>query len=167
MGRITQRVRSAVLMMGVALSALAAPEAVRAQAPPFECGFDAEPGADARSFAEAYLNAWNSRDEIALRTFFAKSVVYRDATANIHLDGIDAVLAHLQRQVSVSPDLRWTLTDVICESPSRIALRWLSARTINGQRIEVEGVSILNLVAGRVVTGTDFSAACGVPAAGR
>lgn len=140
----------------LALVAAMLPGWSAAQAPAFECGYAVESGLDARGFADAYLTAWNERDEAALRGFFAKNIVYRDATAGQTLEGVDAVLGHLQQQVSTYPDLRWTATDVICENPSRLVIRWLSWRTVEGRKVEAEGVSILNLVGGRVVTNTDF-----------
>lgn len=127
-----------------------------AQAPAFECGYAVTSGMDARRFADAYLSAWSERDELALRTFLAKNIVYRDATAGQTLEGIDAMLGHLQQLASAAPDLRWQTTDVICENPSRLVIRWLSWRTLEGRKVEAEGVSILNLVGGRVVTNTDF-----------
>ncbi len=137
----------------VALSPAPAP----AQGPPFQCGYAVESGEDARGFADAYLSAWNDRDEVALRTFFARSIVYRDATHGQTFDGVDAVIDYLQQLVKAAPDLRWSVTDVICENPSRLVIRWLSWRSIDGRKVELEGVSILNLVGGRIVTNTDFS----------
>jgi ketosteroid isomerase-like protein len=132
------------------------PVPATAQAPAFECGYAVEPGEDARSFADAYLSAWNERDEVALRTFFARNIVYRDATHGQTLEGIDAVIDYLQQLVKTSPDVRWNVTDVICENPSRLVIRWLSWRRIEGKQVELEGVSILHLVGGRIVTNTDF-----------
>ncbi len=132
------------------------PAAATAQAPAFECGYAVESGMDARGFADAYLSARNERDEVALRSFLAKNIVYRDATAGQTMEGIDAVLAYMQQQIRAHPDLRWNTTDVICENASRLVIRWLSWRTVEGRKIEAEGVSILNLVGGRIVTHTDF-----------
>ncbi len=140
----------------VALLAALLPGWSAAQAPAFECGYAVESGMDARGFADAYLSARNERDELALRSFLAKNIVYRDATAGQTMEGIEAVLGYMQQQVRTHPDLRWNTTDVICENASRLVIRWLSWRTVEGRKFEAEGVSILNLVGGRIVTHTDF-----------
>lgn len=136
--------------------AVVLPTGAAAQAPAFECGYAVDAGLDARRFADVYFAAWNERDELALRAYLAKNIVYRDVSAGHTLEGIDAVLGHLQQQAAAYPDLRWNATDVICENPSRLVIRWLSWRTVDGRKVEAEGVSILGLVGGRVVTSTDF-----------
>lgn len=151
-----KRARRSRLSWAAAVMVALASAPSLAQGPPFECGYAAEPGQDARSFADAYLTAWNERDEVALRTFLARNVVYRDATYGQTFDGVDAVIDYLQQLVKGTPDLRWSVTDVICENPSRLVIRWLSWRSIEGKKVELEGVSILHLVGGRIVTNTDF-----------
>lgn len=147
--------RSALMWTAAALMGLP-PAFAAAQAPPFQCGYAVESGQDARGFADAYLTARNDRDEVALRGFFARNIVYRDATLGQTYDGADAVIDYLQQQIKAAPDLRWSVTDVICENPSRLVIRWLSWRTVDGSKVELEGVSIMNLVGGRIVTNTDF-----------
>lgn len=132
------------------------PVPAAAQGPPFECGYAVESGQDARGFADAYLTARNDRDEVAMRLFFARNIVYRDATNGQTYDGVDAVIEYLQQQIKAAPDLRWSVTDVICENASRLVIRWLSWRNVEGKKVELEGVSIMNLVGGRIVTNTDF-----------
>lgn len=128
-----------------------------AQVPSFECGYAVESGQDVRSFADAYLAAWNDRDEVSLRNFFARNIVYRDATYGQIHEGIEAVIDDFRQQIRAAPDLRRSVTDVICENPSRFVIRWLSWRSVDGKPLELEGVSILNLVGGRIVTTTDFT----------
>lgn len=152
-----KRERRSCLWWAAAAIVALSPVTAAAQGPAFQCGYAVESGQDARSFADAYLTAWNDRDEVALRTFFARNIVYRDATNGQTFDGVDAVIDYLQQLIKASPDLRWSVTDVICENPSRLVIRWLSWRSIEGKKVELEGVSILNLVGGRIVTNTDFT----------
>jgi ketosteroid isomerase-like protein len=112
---------------------------------------------DARTFAESYLDAWNRRDEAALRgTFFAPHATYRDIALQEMLGGIDAIIGFMKNLARTFPDVRWDVLDVIAESENRLAIQWMSRRTINGVMNETEGVSVMHRQDGRILLNTDF-----------
>lgn len=112
---------------------------------------------DARAFATGYLEAWNRRDEALLRgVYFARDVIYREIALKETLTGVDAVVDFMRHLAQTFPDVRWEVLDVVAESEDKLAVQWMSRRTIDGRIAEAEGVSIMHRHSGRIVLNADF-----------
>jgi predicted ester cyclase len=111
---------------------------------------------DARTFADAYFAMWNERRIDDAATFFVDDVRYRDIALGETLEGIEAVRRFMTGLFARFPDVRWEAIDTVQESPGKIAIQWISRRTIDGAPDEVEGVSIVHLRNGRVFDNADF-----------
>jgi predicted ester cyclase len=115
------------------------------------------PTFDAHAFASGYLDAWNRRDEALLRrVFFAPDVIYREIALKETLTGVDAVMSFMLHLATTFPDVRWDVLDVVAESEDKLAIQWMSRRTVNGMMTEAEGVSVMHRSGGRIVLNADF-----------
>ncbi len=115
------------------------------------------PRFDAHAFASGYLDAWNRRDEALLRnTFFAPDVIYREIALKQTLTGVDAVMGFMHHLAQTFPDVRWDVIDVVAEGEEKLAVQWMSRRTVNGTMTEAEGVSVMHRRGGRIVLNADF-----------
>ena len=111
---------------------------------------------NAREFAGAYLAAWNRRDEVALRSYFTPEAQYREIALKKSLEGVDDIIGFMRHLQQAFPDVRWDVIDVVADSGNKLAIQWMSRRTIDGTPNEAEGVSFMHLRNGRITLNADF-----------
>jgi steroid delta-isomerase-like uncharacterized protein len=116
---------------------------------------------DLSNYTDAINRAWNSRDFEKVLGFYSPHYVGEDVGQAFLLRGHEGVRAMLQTYWQAFPDLEFTLTDAVVQD-SRVAIVWMAEGTHRGtimnipptgHRVEVRGVSILDVQGGLIVRG--------------
>jgi steroid delta-isomerase-like uncharacterized protein len=116
---------------------------------------------DLATFADVITQAWNSHDMEKVLRFYSSHYVGEDVGQAFLLRGHAGVRAMLENYWQAFPDLEFTVTDTVIQD-SRIAIVWMAEGTHQGtimnipqtgHRVEVSGVSIIDVKDGLVVRG--------------
>ena len=116
---------------------------------------------DLATFADVITKAWNSHDMEKVLCFYSSRYVGEDVGQAFLLRGHEGVRAMLENYWQAFPDLEFTVTDTLIQD-SRIAIVWMAEGTHQGtimnipqtgHRVEVSGVSIIDVEDGLVVRG--------------
>ena len=116
---------------------------------------------DLAIYAETINDAWNSHDINKVISFYAPEYVGADIGQASPLRGHDDLRAMLENYWKAFPDLRFVIMDTVIQN-SRIAIIWLGEGTHQGtfmnipptgRKVEVRGVSIIDVEYGLVVRG--------------
>ncbi len=116
---------------------------------------------DLAIYAETINDAWNSHDINKVISFYAPEYVGADIGQASLLRGHDGLRAMLENYWKAFPDLRFVIMDTVIQD-SRIAILWLGEGTHQGtfmnipptgRKVEVRGVSIVDVEDGLVVRG--------------
>jgi ketosteroid isomerase-like protein len=91
-----------------------------------------------------------------LRTAFAPDAKYREIALKKTLEGVEEIIGFMRHLAKTFPDVRWDVVDVVAESPDKLAIQWMSRRTIEGVMNEAEGVSFMHRRDGRIWLNADF-----------
>jgi steroid delta-isomerase-like uncharacterized protein len=113
------------------------------------------------NYAETINEAWNSHDIEKVISFYASNYIGEDVGQVSPLRGQDAMRTMLESYWRAFPDLKFKVISTLVEG-SRIAILWIGEGTHQGtimnipptgHRVEVRGVSIIDVVDGLVVRG--------------
>ena len=116
---------------------------------------------DLSTFADIINQAWNSHEIEKVLGFYSSHYVGEDVGQAFLLRGPEGVRAMLENYWQAFPDLEFTVTDTVVQD-SRIAIVWIAEGTHQGtimnipptgHRMEVRGVSIIDLENGLIVRG--------------
>jgi steroid delta-isomerase-like uncharacterized protein len=116
---------------------------------------------DLTTFADVITQAWNSHDMENVLRFYSSDYVGEDVGQAFLLRGQEGVRAMLENYWQAFPDLEFTVTDTVIQD-SRMAIVWMAEGTHQGtimnipqtgHRVEVSGVSIIDVEDGLVVRG--------------
>jgi steroid delta-isomerase-like uncharacterized protein len=116
---------------------------------------------DLALYAETMNVAWNSHDINRVISFYAPDYVGADIAQASPLHGHDGLRVMLENYLRAFPDLRFVIIDTVIQD-SRIAITWLGQGTHQGtimnipptgRKVEVRGVSIVDVQDGLVVRG--------------
>ena len=116
---------------------------------------------DLAIYAETINEAWNSHDMEKVLSFYSPEYIADDVGQASLLRGHEGLRAMLEMYWVAFPDLRFAVTDVVIQD-SRVAIVWVAEGTHQGpimnipptgHRVEVRGVSIIDVVDGLVVRG--------------
>jgi steroid delta-isomerase-like uncharacterized protein len=116
---------------------------------------------DLASYAENINQAWNSHDIERMIGFFSPDYIGDDVGLASPLHGRDGFRTRLQEYWTAFPDLRFELISTLVEG-NRVVIVWSGEGTHQGtimripptwHRVQVRGVSILDVQDGMVVHG--------------
>jgi ketosteroid isomerase-like protein len=101
--------------------------------------------AQATSYAEKFLTAWNSQDVEAVIACYAADVVYHDPTASGEVRGAEGMRKYLHK-LFAAWTMRWELREAFgLQEPEGVVVLWHAAfgRRGDEETVEVDGVDLL------------------------
>jgi steroid delta-isomerase-like uncharacterized protein len=113
------------------------------------------------AYAETINEAWNSHDIEKVLSFYSSEYIGDDIGQSSLLRGHDGLRAMLETYWQAFPDLQFRVTDRLIQD-SRLVVVWVAEGThqgtimnipSTGHRVEVRGVSIIDVEDGLVVRG--------------
>ena len=116
---------------------------------------------DLATFADVISQAWNSHDMENVLRFYSPEYIGDDVGQAAHLLGHAGLRAMLDTYWNAFPDLRFVCTDCMMQG-SRVAAVWVAEGTHQGtimnipptgHRVEVKGMSVLDVKDGLIVRG--------------
>lgn len=116
---------------------------------------------DLTVYAEVINEAWNSHDIEKVLSFYSPEYVGDDVGQASLLRGHEGLRAMLDVYWEAFPDLRFVITNTVVQD-SRVAIVWVAEGTHHGtimnipptgRKVEVRGVSIIDVRDGLVVRG--------------
>src|SRR5262245_51468545 len=116
---------------------------------------------DLATYADTINRAWNSHDIEKVLNFYSSEYVGEDVGQASLLHGHDGLRAMLEMYWRAFPDLQFAVIEAVAED-SRVAIVWVAEGTHQGpimnipptgHRVEVRGVSIIDVKDGMVVSG--------------
>ena len=116
---------------------------------------------DLARYAETINEAWNSHDIEEVIRFYAPDYIGEDVGQAAPLRGREGMRAMLKNYWQAFPDLKFQVISTLTES-SRIAILWIGEGTHRGtimnipptgHRVQVRGVSIIDVENGLIVRG--------------
>ena len=116
---------------------------------------------DLATYADTINRAWNSHDIEKVLNFYSSDYVGEDVGQASLLHGHEGLRAMLEMYWRAFPDLQFAVMEAVVQD-SRVAIVWVAEGTHQGtimnipptgHRVEVRGVSIINVKDGRVVSG--------------
>lgn len=117
--------------------------------------------ADLATYADVINQAWNSHDIERVLSFYSYEYVGDDVGQASLLHGHESLRAMLEMHWKAFPDLKFRVTDKVIQD-SRVAIVWVAEGTHQGpimnipptgHKVEVRGVSIIDVEDGLVVHG--------------
>jgi steroid delta-isomerase-like uncharacterized protein len=113
----------------------------------------------ARQVAEAYIDAWNRHDSIAIDTLIAPQGTHEDMPSNFVATGPGGVRAMMKDLSQALPDYAWTVTDLI-EGDPRLAVLWTwkgtfsgknpAGKTVKNEPVSGKGMSLVVVENGKI-----------------
>ena len=85
----------------------------------------------AKSVAQAYVEAWNRHDSVAVDSLLAPDGLHEDLSQNVHVQGRTQVANFLRTMLRANPDFKWQVTNVI-EEGRYVALEWTWSSSFTG-----------------------------------
>ena len=117
--------------------------------------------ADLATYAETINAAWNSHDIEKVLSFYSPEYIGDDVGQASLQHGHEGLRAMLELHWKAFPDLQFTVMDTVVQD-SRVTIVWVAEGTHQGpimnipptgHRVEVRGVSIIDVENGMVVRG--------------
>ena len=118
-----------------------------------------------KAVVQAYVNAWNRHDSVAVDTLLAPDAVHEDHAQNFRGKGKAAIVGFMRRTIAAEPDFKWDVTNSI-EEGRYVALEWTWTATYTGpdptgkqvtkRRISGKGASIAEVENRKVKRITDY-----------
>jgi steroid delta-isomerase-like uncharacterized protein len=109
---------AAVILAAVSLHACA----VEKKPPVVESG---------KAVVQAYIDAWNKHDSVAIDTLLAPDAIHEDFAQNFRGRGSAAIVKFMRGHVAVQPDFKWQVTNSI-EEGRYVSLEWTWTGTYTG-----------------------------------
>jgi steroid delta-isomerase-like uncharacterized protein len=146
-----KRIALAVIVGGFALAACTAKQ----QEPP---------ATSHKAVLDAYIDAWNRHDSLALDTLLTKDGYHEDVAFGIHATNPDGVHAFMRDLIKQEPDYVWKVTNVV-EGENALAIEWTWTSTFTGDspngpvkalKISGRGASVAELENGKIKRFSDY-----------
>jgi steroid delta-isomerase-like uncharacterized protein len=121
-------------------------------------------GPDPKTVVQAYVDAWNRHDSLALDTILAPNGVHEDIAWGFRGEGPAAVRGFMRDVIAVSPDFHWEVTSSFSDG-NRVTAEWTWTASFTGpgpsgpvtnQRVNGRGAAVVEVVDGRIVRLTDY-----------
>ena len=119
---------------------------------------------DPKTVLQAYVDAWNRHDSLALDTLLAPAGIHEDLAWGFRGEGPAAVRAFMRDVIAVSPDYHWQVTSSITNGQS-IAAEWTWTATYTGPSprgpvtnlpITGRGAAVARIANGRIARLSDY-----------
>jgi len=123
-----------------------------------------KPATNAQATLQAYVDAWNRHDSLALDTLLAPTGVHEDLAWGFRGEGAAAVRAFMRDVIAVSPDYKWVITRSFADGQN-VAAEWTWTATYTGpspigpvtnQPISGRGAAIVRIEGGKIAHFTDY-----------
>lgn len=117
-----------------------------------------------KNLIEAYVDAWNRHDSIAVDTLLAKDGIHEDAAFGLKAKPPDETNAMMRDLIKSGPDYVWKLTNV-AEDGDKVAAEWTWTSTYTGdspngpvvaQKISARGSSFAEIENGKIKRFTNY-----------
>jgi steroid delta-isomerase-like uncharacterized protein len=118
-----------------------------------------------KAIVQAYVDAWNRHDSVAIDTLLAPNAVHEDFAQNFRGRGSAQIVKFMRQTVVTQPDFKWEVTNSI-EEGREVALEWkwtatysgpdLRGNPITNRRISGRGASFAEVENRKVKRMTDY-----------
>lgn len=118
-----------------------------------------------KAVVQAYVDAWNKHDSVALDTLLSPDVMHEDFAQNSRRQGKAEVVDYMRKTMATQPDFKLDVTTSI-EDGRHVALErtWdatytgpdPSGRPLTNRRISARGASFFELEKGKIKRITDY-----------
>lgn len=118
-----------------------------------------------KAVVQAYIDAWNRHDSVAIDTLLAPDAIHEDFAQNFRGRGSAAIVKFMRGHVAVQPDFKWQVTNSI-EEGRYVALEWTWTGTYTGpdptgkpvtnRRISGRGASFVELEKRKIKRVSDY-----------
>lgn len=115
----------------------------------------------AKTLGQQIIDAWNSRTDEEIVSFYSPAYVVEDITAGRIREGWEGLKQWTQSVFTAFPNLKYTLiTDI--EQDNKLVLHWLAKGNhqgplmkipATGKNVFIHGMSVLHLENGKVIRG--------------
>ena len=119
----------------------------------------------AKAVAQAYVNAWDRHDSVAVDSLLAPDGLHEDLSQNVHAQGRAQVADFLRKTLRVEPDFKWQVTNVI-EEGRYVALEWTwngtytgpdpSGKPVTNRRVSGRGASFAEVENRKIKRFSDY-----------
>lgn len=117
-----------------------------------------------RAVLDAYVDAWNHHDSLAVDSILTKDGYHEDVAFGIKAKNPDGVNAFMRDLIKQEPDFVWKVTGVV-EGDNTLAMEWTWTSTYTGDspngpvtalKISGRGASVAELENGKIKRFTDY-----------
>lgn len=121
-------------------------------------------GPDPKAVLQAYVDAWNRHDSLALDTLLAPAGIHEDLAWGFRGEGPVAVRSFMRDVIAVSPDYHWEVTSSFTDGQSAVA-EWTWTATFTGpspsgpvtnQPVRGRGAAVAQIANGKIVRLSDY-----------
>jgi len=121
-------------------------------------------GQDPKAVLQAYVDAWNRHDSLALDTLLAPTGIHEDLAWGFRGEGPAAVRRFMRDVIAVSPDYHWEVTASFTDGQSVVG-EWTWTATFTGpspsgpvtnQHVAGRGAAIAQIADGKIVRLSDY-----------
>jgi len=121
-------------------------------------------GPDPKAVLQAYVDAWNRHDSLALDTLLAPAGVHEDLAWGFHGEGPAAVRGFMRDVIAVSPDYHWTVTSSFTDG-QRVTAEWTWTASFTGpgpsgpvtnQQVAGRGAAVAQIENGKITRLSDY-----------
>jgi steroid delta-isomerase-like uncharacterized protein len=84
-----------------------------------------------KAVVQAYFDAWNKHDSVAIDTLLAPNAIHEDFAQNFRGAGRGEIVQFMRGHVAVQPDFKWQVTNST-EEGRYVALEWTWTGTYTG-----------------------------------
>jgi steroid delta-isomerase-like uncharacterized protein len=121
-------------------------------------------GQDPRAVLQAYVDAWNRHDSLALDTLLAPTGIHEDLAWGFRGEGPAAVRGFMRDVIAVSPDFQWGVTASFTDG-QRVVAEWTWTATFTGpspsgpvtnQLVAGRGVAVAQIAKGKIIRLSDY-----------
>lgn len=121
-------------------------------------------GQDPKAVLQAYVDAWNRHDSLALDTLLAPTGIHEDLAWGFRGEGPAAVRGFMRNVIAVSPDYHWGVTSSFSDGQSVVAeWTWTASFTgqspsgpVTNQPVSGRGAAVAQIANGKIVRLSDY-----------
>jgi steroid delta-isomerase-like uncharacterized protein len=119
---------------------------------------------DPKAVLQAYIDAWNRHDSLALDTLLAPTGIHEDFAWGFRGEGPAAVRGFMRDVIAVSPDYRWEVNSSFAEG-ERVTAEWTWTATYTGpspsgpvtnQPVTGRGAAVARIANGKIIHLSDY-----------
>jgi len=131
------------------------------------CAVQKKPPAAAsgKAVAEAYVQAWNQHDSVAIDTLLAPDAIHEDLAQNFRGKGSAEVVKFMRQAMAAEPDYKWQVSNSV-EDGRFVALEWTwtstyagpdpAGKQVRNKKLSGRGGSYVEVENGKIKRFTDY-----------